>query len=237
MSKIERLRRLGHRLSLRRWSRHQAARRSDAITWIWSGALLPHVGWLRQPMRSGRCWTFGRPGMLSRSRPSKLRLRDPTLGVIETDVAFGVVGVAPYLRLIERHQRRGPLRTRGEITAPPIHQNARQRLGTCRAVGSSIAHRALRVQPHEWRWSGNETGAPMENVVKAGVQFGTARRGGIGVVILEIIVMAPDQRASVLLCHAPVWRDRTSCQSALCQLIDDVPQPGRAGAYGPSPLR
>jgi hypothetical protein len=35
------------------------------------------------------------------------------------------------------------LRTRGEITAPPMHQNARQRLGTCLAVDSFIAPRAL----------------------------------------------------------------------------------------------
>ena len=31
------------------------------------------------------------------------------------------------------------LRTRGEITAPPMHQNARQRLGTGLAVDSFIA--------------------------------------------------------------------------------------------------
>ncbi len=35
------------------------------------------------------------------------------------------------------------LRTRGEITAPPVHQNARRRLGTCLAVDLFISPRAL----------------------------------------------------------------------------------------------
>ena len=51
------------------------------------------------------------------------------------------------------------LRNRGEITAPPMHQNARQRLGTGLAVDSFIAPRALSlnfsVRPngavHQWR--------------------------------------------------------------------------------------
>ena len=38
-----------------------------------------------------------------------------------------------------------PVRTRGEITAPPMHQNARWRLGTCLAVDSFIAPRALKT--------------------------------------------------------------------------------------------
>jgi hypothetical protein len=39
------------------------------------------------------------------------------------------------------------LRTRGEITAPPMHQNARQRLGTGLAVDSFIALGPLEADP------------------------------------------------------------------------------------------